>query len=199
VTRLLLALALACAAAGCRHVHRDTNAPGIIDVRTPPRDPAGTPRVRPADPGERMLTVNPGVFWGAGPQTAEPHGFGELGAEVTINLGENDRSHYEDDFFVYPQRGVGASLGWSAVHIDLAEDGSGEARLGPIYAEAQIFRLPWIVGGGLAVDPFDGDAGVQVFGAFTTLYARARYLVDGGAELAIGIQLKLPFVRVWSR
>src|SRR5690606_41771660 len=83
-------------------------------ARPPPGAPAGAPRGRPADPGERMLTVNPGVFWGAGPQTAEPHGFGELGAEVTINLGENDRSHYEDDFFVYPQRGVGASLGWSA-------------------------------------------------------------------------------------
>ena len=190
-------LALLAALAGCRHWHRDTSAPGVIDVAAPP--PPGQHRVAPQDPGENMLAINPGVHSGGGARAESPHGFGEVGVELTVNRGENDRSHHEDSFFVYPERGVGASLGWSFLRY--SGDGAGGTDLdgGPLYAEVQAFRLPWIAGGGYAIDPFTGDHGPQIFGAMANLYVRARYLFDAGAEITFGMQLKLPFVQVWSR
>jgi hypothetical protein len=196
MSRLSGPLALALLATAC-HWHRDTNAPGHIEVAAPP--PPGTYRVEPRDPGEHMLALNPGLLFGGGARAKRPRSFGELGLEVSVNRGENERSHQEDGLFIYPQRGFGGSLGWSFLH--LSDDLAGGTRLdgGPLYAEAHVFRLPFIAGGGYAVNPFTGDHGPQLFGALAMMYLRARYMFDAGAEITLGAQFKLPFVRVWSR
>ena len=178
--------------AGC-HFHRDTNAPGLTDVENPPADRTAG-RVEPADPGEEMLAINPGVLAGGGGREASPEGFGEFGVEVSVVRGSNERSHIEDGFFTYPLRGVGAALGWSALRLT-----DEDPEVGPLYAEAYVFRLPWAAGGGWAVNPADGDHGPQLFVAGMSLYIRGRYLFDDGAEITAGFQGKIPFVWVWSR
>jgi hypothetical protein len=187
------ALAVTVALAGC-HVHRDTNAPGLSDVENPPADPAAA-RVAPGDPGEEMLAINPGVLAGGGGRTAAPHGFGEFGVEVSLVRGSSPTSHREDDFFVYPLRGVGAALGWSALELS-----DTDPAVGPLYGEAYAFRLPWGAGGGWAWNPATGDHGPQAFVSLAWVYLRGRYLVDDDSgELTIGFQGKIPIVWVWSR
>jgi hypothetical protein len=178
--------------AGC-HFHRDTNAPGLSDVDSPPTDRTAA-RVEPGDPGEHMLAINPGVLAGGGGREASPEGFGEFGVEVSVVRGWNQRSHVEDGFFTYPLRGVGAALGWSALR--LSEE---DPEVGPLYAEAYAFRLPWMAGAGWAWNPDRGDHGPQVFVAGMSLYLRGRYLAEDGAEITAGFQGKLPLVWVWSR
>lgn len=190
--------------AGCRF-HRPNNAPGLIDVTAAPSEPKQR-KAEPGDPGERMLAVNPGVLAGGGAKTQKPHGFGEFGIEVSVNWGENERSHYGDDFFVYPYDGYGATIGWSAIRLERSSvdpeqvnPGRNELVVGPIYGEVHMHAMPWGGGVGWAVDPSSGDTGPQVFGYLSTLYVRGRYLFDQGAELSFGIQAKWPLVWIWSR
>jgi hypothetical protein len=183
---LLLALA------GC-HFHRDTNAPGLTDVESPPADRTAA-RIEPGDPGENMLAINPGVLVGGGGRESSPQGFGEIGVEVSVVRGSNDSSHLEDGLFSYPLRGVGAALGWSALRIT-----DQEPEMGPLYAEAYGFRMPWLGGAGWAWNPDTGDHGPQVFVAALSLYVRGRTLADDGGEITAGFQGKLPLVWIWSR
>jgi hypothetical protein len=198
VTAIAAAVVLAALlASGCR-IHRDTNAPGHIDLDTPPRAPAqgGDPPVEaPSDPGERMVTLNPGVFGGFGGRFARDgdRGTGFVGVELTLNRGASSRSHNGDDFFVYPWSGRGASLGWT-----IAQFGD-EASVGPIYAEVHGFKLWGGLAAGYAVDVGDRVHGPQVTAWFLTYLVRARYMVGGGFELYIGGQLKLPFVWISSQ
>lgn len=186
------AVLIVAALAGC-HFHRDTNAPGHTDVDNPPADRAAA-RVEPADPGEEMLAVNPGILAGGGGRAASPQGFGELGVEVSVVRGVNETSHIEDGFFTYPRQGAGGALGWSALRLT-GED----PEMGPLYLETYYFRLPWGAGGGWAWNPQNGDHGPQAFLFGASLYLRARYLFDDGGELTAGFQGKLPLVWVWSR
>lgn len=190
---------IAALAVACAHRHRDTNAPGIQDVEAPPPDLARHEVIEPADPGEEMLTVNPGVLGGGGGRAAEPHGFGEVGVEVTVNRGWSPHSHAEDNFVVYPAAGYGASLGWSALRVFDHPGAGADAEPGPLYAEVQGFEFPYAGGVGYAVDPWHGQHGPQAFLFLMSGYLRARYLWDEGIEVSLGIQLKLPKVWVWSR
>lgn len=179
---------------GCaRHFHRDTNAPGTTDVENPPADREAA-RVEPGDPGEEMLAVNPGVLAGGGAREASPNGFGELGVEVSVVRGSSPSSHSEDGFFVYPVRGAGAALGWSALRF--AKD---VTEVGPLYGEIYAHRELSAAGGGWAWNPATGDHGPQAFVTLTSLYLRGRYLFEEGGEVTLGVQLKLPQVWVWSR
>jgi hypothetical protein len=192
-------LVILLALSGC-HVfthHRDTNAPGRVDIATPPPGdlPAGATRL-PDDPGERMITFNPGIFGGA---SYAPGRDGDrvrfpIGIELTLNRGERDRSHFRDDFFVYPASGEGLNLGWAALEL-----GADELEIGPIYLEYQRFETLYGAAGGIAFDPDDVDFGAQGTVWYGPYYLQARYLLDGGAELAGGLQLKVPVVWVWSQ
>ncbi len=205
-----LSLVLAPVWGGCAPLrfHRDTNAPGHSDVENPPnyRRAGGQDRPRrgahpvpsaPDDPGEEFLTFNPGIYGGGGGRFGEPknsRGTGILGIEFSLNRGHNDRSHFRDDFWVYPREGKGVSLGWNILQF-----GPDDIDMGPIYAEVQRFG---IYGGGAlgyAVNPATLDHGFQASAWFTGYYVRARYLFDGGFELYGGFQIKIPMVWIWSR
>ena len=163
------------AAVGC-HYHRDTNAPGVIDPATPPRDPSHHGLEYPGDPGERMITVTSGVAAGGGVGGVDDGGFGDFAAEATVSWGENPTTHNDADDQV-------------------------EARVGPIYAEAQRAWLFAGVGAGWAIDPRTGATGPQVQGFYTFYFARLRYLAggDGGWEFSGGMQFKIPTTWVWRR
>jgi hypothetical protein len=193
----LVALLACVAACSPLRFHRDTNAPGVIDVSEPPSNVEPGQTALPGDPGERMVTFNPGLFGGAG--YAPSHDGGErwvfpLGVELTLNRGERDRSHFRDDFFVYPVRGEGVNLGWAAIEL-----GGDDTEIGPLYLEYQRFETVYGAAAGLAFDPDDVDFGAQGTVWYGPYYLRVRYLIDGGAEVIGGLQIKVPLVWISSR
>lgn len=200
--------------AGCHPLvfHRDTNAPGNVAIETPPSaatrlesrpragatDAADVPtRSAPGDPGERFTTFNPGIMGGYGASLGQPEGqrgTGFLGFELTVNRGTSPHSHNRDAFFIYPLSGHGVSLGWNPFQwrgTDLT--------LGPVYAEAHVFRLFAGAGIGWAVDIDDGYHGPQATAWFHTFFVRARYMFGDGFGIFAGSQLKIPFMRVESQ
>ena len=181
-------------ATGCpaTRYHVDNNAPGTIDVRTPPQRPVPDRRELPGDPGEETLAFNAGLYGGAGPCEAGDT-CGEAGIELTLNRGGQDRSHHESDAYVYPISGYGGSLGWSLLH------GSSDVALGPMYAEVHAYKLLYGIAAGWSFNPFEPDHGPQVTGWAGPLYLRVRYQLDGGTEMFIGGNIKWPFVWIWSR
>jgi len=188
-------------AAGCAQLrfHRDTNAPGISDVENPPAPSqlAHEQVTPPKDPGEQMITFNPGVYGGIGGRLDAPSGermFGLGGLELTLNRGCSPRSHYADGLFVYPLDGNGLSLGWNFVQA-----GNGDTDVGPLYVEASRFRLWFGAALGYAVDVGDRDHGPQASAWFGPYWVRARYMFDGGVELFFGGQIKVPMLWIWSR
>lgn len=191
----IAAIALALAATGCpaTRYHHGANAPGTVDVRVPPQRPVPDRREIPGDPGEEMLAVNVGLYGGAGPCEAG-NTCSEGGVEIAFNRGGQNKSHSKDDLFVYPLSGWGGSMGWSI--INGVDD---EVDLGPLYAEAHIYRFFYGIGGGWSFDPFAGDHGPQATGWAGPMYLRVRHQLDGGTQMVIGANIKWPFVWIWSR
>lgn len=199
LTGLLAALMVAPCGCAQLRFHRDTNAPGLSDVKNPPSAAQlqHDQVVAPKDPGENMLTLNPGVYGGIGGLLDAPRGqrmIGFGGVEVTVNRGCSPRSHYKDGLFVYPLDGNGLSLGWSFVQAN-----DSDADVGPIYVEVSRFRLWFGAALGYAVDVGDRDHGPQASAWFGPYFVRARYLFDGGVALYFGGQLKIPMIWIWSR
>jgi hypothetical protein len=202
-----IAIVLLAALAGCRHYHRDTNAPGLVDVRVPPSQPARGELEVPGDPGERMIVLSPGVVATAGGRSRAPHFAGDIAAEVTLSSGESDRSHNDNQApflfmprgLVLPQRGHGVTLGWSALRIHDHPGGGGDLTTGPLYLTLHAFRFAYGGGGGYLYDPIHHDHGAEIFGYLGLVEARARYLLDGGFEVTLGYQFKLPVSWVESR
>jgi hypothetical protein len=188
---LLLALAPACA-----HQHLDRNAPGIVDVRAPPRDPKLRAVEDPVDPGERMLVFGYGALAGGGAAFGgaedETRGFAGGGAELSSYYGESPRSHYDDDFFIYPLERFGINLGFTA----LSTEGD---PIGPAYAEAQYGLEAVNLAAGWAWDPDDAAHGPQATLSFGFLYLRAQHLSELGTQVGAGIVLKGNYALVWSR
>jgi hypothetical protein len=205
MNRMVMTVAVVCAAC---HYHRDTNAPGLVDVHVPPRDITKQELEYPGDPGEQMITLSTGILagGGGGPKAA-PNGVGDFALEATLDWGTRDYSHNDNakDYFMptsaqWPQQGYGVTLGWSALRLLGAGEGEPpHAAVGPVYAELQKFDAIWGLGAGFAVQPTDGHFGPQVNAWLGGVFLRTRYLFDAGFELHFGVQLKWPTTWVWSR
>jgi hypothetical protein len=212
-----LVAAAAAALAAC-HSHLERNAPGVVDPATPPARASRTVEP-PGDPGERFVVLSPGVVVAGGGRSDPARGVFDAAIEVTVDLGERDTSHNDhragDRLFVprgwqFPPRGIGFTLGWSALRVTGRTgevDGDGDGALaeeravsrGPLYAEAHRFWSAGGLGGGWTVDPFAGQHGPELFGYLMIYHLRARYLIGEGYEVLVGVQLKLPHAWIWSR
>jgi hypothetical protein len=199
---LLLPLVLV----GACHVHRDLNAPGVIDPATPPTQLGRHGLEYPGDPGERMLVVSGGVLGGGGGGQQQGGGFGDFAAEATVSWGESPTSHNDAESRLFLPRGVllplrswGLTLGWSALRLVPDASDQTAARVGPIYVEAQRSWLFAGAGAGWAYDPRTRATGPQVQGFYTFYFSRVRYLFGGGWEFTGGVQLKFPATWVWRR
>lgn len=219
MTRAALLLVTLSFLGGCRHWHRPHNAPGIVDVRTPPRE-IGVEQVEiPGDPGERMVAINPGISMMSGFRTREGGGGGllDLGAEVSLLRGESERSHNDGDRgrlflppgFQLPDRGVGLTLGWSAFRLVEVEsddpdteevDESREiATTGPVHLRGYLFKNWFGAGAGWTLDPVTGDHGPELVGYAGVVTARTSYTRDDHFEFVLGYQMKFPLTLVESR
>lgn len=188
---------LLCALPGCGHTHLAHNAPGHVDVMTPPAALDRRELEQPKDPGERMVVLAAGPFGGGGVAFGgdedEARGGWAVGPELSVGYGSRERSHHEDDFVVMPDRSLGATLGWTAV------TGEGQG-VGPIYGELYYHELITWLGGGWAWDPDDHVHGPQLTLTTMVLYLRATHLFDGSTQIHGGLMMKLPVHGwVWSQ
>jgi hypothetical protein len=185
---------------GCAHWHYEKNAPGHIDVTTPPRDPAATETEmeRPDDPGERMVLLQPGLFGGAGFGAAGRDGTRALltaGAEISLQLASADHSHTDDfEGGLLPDRALALNLGWS-----FADSDEGGLAVGPLYGELQLSTSGSGIALGWAVDPDSGQHGPQLTAFLGPFFARADWFTDRGVTFQLGIMIKAQLGWVWSR
>jgi hypothetical protein len=184
VTRAAL---VALVVAGCtRYLTVATrNAPGDVELVVPPARETGYEA--PADPGPQylVLTATPQLGWGV---TRD-------GAVVEPGLAIRVEHRASTDIF----RGFSVIAGGGVVQLDEHRG----TRSGTLFAEAAwrsyVGAVPLEIAGGSAVRAGGFDAGGQVTGRLFLMYARVRYLADGGVEGWWGFELPIPTVFGYSR
>lgn len=211
---VLLTLLLAACGPGLKH-HRARNAPGLVDLDTPPARQTADPKSYevPADPGENALGLGPGL--------SAQFGAGRLGADaVTVELAAQLHVSFQEREYSlgrgavgYPWDTWGATVGWAFLQITEDDDpsttGDSDVILGPIYAEVTRQWLVFSAGAGLALYPTPGEvaggraegvaAGAQVSFMAEPFGVRIRVVQDTGFEIFAGYQLELPYSVSWSR
>jgi hypothetical protein len=189
------------ALAGCPNlvVRSPRNAPGHVDLATPPAHETGDPAsFEPAgDPGEYRSMVLPGAYVGFG--EGRRWGATELGAQLRVTFAESyDQSAARDDFpFVWSA--WGAAFGWGIAQISNSDTMPTTTIGGPMFAEVNRTWSVCGVGAGVAVYPRDPEVGPQLSAWAGPVAVRARYMTDTGFEIFAGYQLELPTVWIWSR
>lgn len=188
--------ALALLLTGCGNQHLRTNAPGRVDLSTPP-DATKTPRgatETPKDPGEHTLVLLPGPYVGAGSgkQDDGPTATVVTGFEMSLQYGSRDHSHAFDDFFTAPPKRVGVNVGgdlW-ARHRHKPDRAYGELQ----YSDDGSF-----IAGGWAYSPALERSGPQVTLGWGFFYFRSSTMLGYGTDFTGGLVFKIPTVWTWSR
>lgn len=192
MTRARGLIVLTLGTAACTHTDLPRNAPGIVDVeKRPETDVPQTPR----DPGEHLVTVSYGAFAGGGVADGSTplRGYYGIGPEISLGYGTRDTSHYGDDFWIAPERGLGLNLGL----IALTSEGRG---IGPAYGEAAVrWGSLATLGAGWAWDPNDKTHGPQLTLLLAILYFRASHQLDTSTSLSVGLMIKGQHGWIWSR
>ena len=184
---------LALTLGGCSHSHSERNAPGLIEVQKPPLEISKRGAERPGDPGEAMFALNGGLFAGGGLEIGgQLTGAVSTGLEVTLNAGERESSHFEDDFVIYPTDGVGANLGVELISLDGLD-------LGPIYLEGQYYKELAGIAGGWVVDVGEARHGPQVTVFWLNVFGRVTHTFGGETAVILGLMGKASMVWVVSR
>ncbi len=204
-------LAVVIVVAGCPGFkkHNNRNAPGVVDIDTPPVTPErGDPAMYevPADPGEHHLGVAPAIFIGPGLGRLGDLGATdstlEVGGQVHLSFGESATSGGKNAFD-YPWSAWGLSLGWG-----LQTNGSRPTIAAPVYVEATRHFYLASASAGLAVYPTAGnvyqdiggvDLGAQLTIAFWPYMVRFRYMQDTGFEVFGVVQFEVPASVTWSK
>jgi hypothetical protein len=194
-TILILALAATTFSGCAAHKHMDRGRPGYTELEKPPRaEPGFTAPQR--DPGEEVMAVTGGFTPNGGIEIrdGEVCGTAVVAGELTLNYGENTWSHNEDDFFLLPMMGRGASLGGGLRFLD------DETLRAPVYVEAHVFDGPSGIAAGWAVDAATGETGPQATVWWGPMFLRGSIYLNGPVILTFGSQLKVPLhAWVWSR
>lgn len=181
--------------AGCTVHHLEKNAPGHVDVRTPPAHPEQRAVEPPGDPGEQAVWLTYGALAGGGlgfPKSGSVVGSYGLGPELSVHVGGFETSHTYDGPPLLPERAIGMNVGWTA----LAHPGTG---VGPVYGELQHTERPFHLAPGWAWDADDGRHGPQATLGIGPLYVRYTHLFDQGGALHLGLVFKGYDAWVWSR
>lgn len=194
--RLILLASFAALLSGCAHEHLAHNAPGHVEVMRPPEKPLSHKVVEPRDPGEQMLVLAIGPMASLGwsrPLAASSGSLaGNFSIEGSVHYGRDDRSHYEDNWPIYPPGSIGLNLGASAI-------ATGEGTRGLLYSEAQYATALMGAAGGWAMDPGNSKHGPQGTIFLGPFYSRATFLMHDRAEVSFGFFFKLSDVLVWSQ
>ena len=184
------------ALSGCGTHYLDHNAPGIAEIREPPKNlsPEAPHAVEvPADPGGHIVVLSYGLFAGVGGRAGPPGdvSYG-LGTEVSLAKGITRSSR--PDGFPYPlmEWGYGLNLGFTAIRA------LGKT-VGPLYAEAEVRTSAFAFGAGWVWAPLDQTHGPQATLSFGPLFLRGTHEVALGTQIHVGILLKGYSAWAWSR
>jgi hypothetical protein len=190
---------VACAGCPSLTMRSPRNAPGHVDLATPPAHEAGDPAAyeEAKDPGEERAMILPGVFAGFG--QGRRSGATELGAQLRFTFAESYDESSKLDELPFVWSAWGAAFGWGIVQLDNDTATTRPAIGGPLYAELDHTWSVCGVGAGAAVYPRDVAAGPQVSAWAGPFALRARYLPASGFEIYAGYVLELPTVWVWSK
>jgi hypothetical protein len=212
--RVAILLALAGCGAGMKH-HAAHNAPGIVDLETPPAPQTADPKWYevPDDPGEHALGIAPGFSaqFGAGRLTAATMAV-EVATQVHFTYAQREFS-LGRGAVGYPWDQWGATIGWAFLQLtddDDPDTSSGsDFYLGPIYAEVTRQWYFASASAGVAIYPTPGEvaggraegvaAGAQISLMAEPFGVRLRYVQDTGLEAFFGYQIELPYSITWSR
>lgn len=188
---------VACAspAVGCISFQSTRNAPGVADIKAPPRDPSSHTVEVPRDPGEHVLLWNAGAMGGGGVSIANEASSKatasvSFSGETSVHFGWSDRTHEGIGPLLVPDPGisVGANLGWT-----LAPSGRVSTNAG--YAELQVSNsLLYSLAGGWAYDVDRKESGPQATLTVGPFYARSTTILSAGTAVEVGIVFKLPVV-----
>ncbi len=182
-------------ATACTHSHLPRNAPGHVRVEVPPENMANPEPELPEDPGERMLIVSYGVFAGGGvlaEEDADLAGDYGLGPEISVELGDRNRSHFQDDFFVLPDRSLGLRFGLNVLDSKLEPPGAGFSE----FAYTDEFVR---AGAGWAWDADDARHGPHATLAAGPFFVRGMHLLDYGTSVHAGLLIGGSHAWIWSR
>ena len=181
-------------ATSCMHWDFERNAPGKVDLATPPQRIECRAADPPGDPGERYLVFAPGVFAGAG--ATDVSGWrpaATTGLEASLHFGPASRSHMEDEFLAgaLPDSSIGLNLGWAILAPKPTSVGYAEIQVRPkrVYAVAQGWQ--W--------NPSSNRHGPQATISFGPFFLRAGYLIHSRFDMTVGIFLKGFLSWIWSR
>jgi hypothetical protein len=187
---------------GCVPTHLRPNAPGDIDVRSPPRQIHERTVERPRDPGEHRLALTFGGLAGAAfifRERADDGGGGAVSLELSAHYQRAGHSHGDDSILLipeyYPIPAFGLNVGYQAKPV------SGDFDLDvvrPFYLELQYSYLLWVAAGWRA-DFERSRHGPQLTGGLGPLYARFVHQFDAETQFEVGVVLKGWHVWVWSR
>jgi hypothetical protein len=178
-------------ACGVQHV--PANAPGNIDVLEPPTHMEERTSERPSDPGEHVLALSYGIFAGLGgarPRNASGELAYALGTEVSLAMGDTERSH-AGDVLIVPPLAYGINVGWTVLN------GLGP-KIGPLYAEAEVRSLFASLAVGWVYAPTTTH-GPQATFAYGPFFVRGTHEFGLGQQLIAGILLKGWTHWTWSR
>lgn len=195
--RLTLAIAaIGPVLAGCSATYLDTNAPGIADVREPPKEPSREHRVEvPRDPGGHVVVLSYGLFAGAGGAVVPADGGRAsyaVGAELSLAKGVTHAAHPDMLFYPTMEWAYGINLGFTAVRA-LGE------HVGPLYAEAEVRSGLVALAAGWTYAPVDRTHGPQATLALGPFFLRGTHELDLGTQIHFGILLKGFSAWAWSR
>ncbi|NVB85029.1 MAG: hypothetical protein HOV81_42070 [Kofleriaceae bacterium] len=198
MTRALVCLL---ALAACNdYAHRSTlNAPGTIDLSTPPAIENGDPSKieLPGEPGATTIAVIPAPYVGGGIGRFNPgnDGSGEVGMDIRVERTSNRGG-----------RNLLAAENWGVTFgFAFAQWGDGVRTVAPGAFSAELnYRFlasawPIDVGMGPAVYVDDTAVGGQLSVRCAVALLRARYVANTGGELIFGLQIPIPFFFSWSR
>ncbi len=196
---LVVVLVLGSLAACSDYAHRSTlNAPGVVDLATPPPIENGNPDTYelPGEPGSTTVAVIPAPYiaGGVGRYDVADSGAGEVGLDIRI---ERTRSVGRE---LIARENWGLTFGFAFLQW-----GDGVRTIAPGAFSAELdYRFlakvwPIDVGIGPAVYVDDTAVGGQLSVRCAVALLRARYVANTGAEMIVGLQIPIPFFFSWSR
>ena len=196
---VLSSIAIAAASGACDSYARiaRTNAPGIVDLATPPPRENGSDELYVAPSSSDEPTSNAYVVWlhpAFGGGLARRGAGGELGVAISV---EKDRGGKGGLPLSYTAWGVTAGAG--LFQFRKSDSGETVTDTAPLSLEAYYRRFVVSFGAGAVVYPDTRDTGAQVTIRGPLTHVRLRYVEHSGFEVMLAYDLSFPFVFGWSR
>lgn len=201
MTMLLLLLGYSLFASSCIW-HYNRHLPERIAIQKPPKKKVASAMEKPAPPKQLYFIISTGALFGGGwfpvEQSSQQKGIQHFGFETSFFFGYDKYRAIPSDpstllDFHLPTWQLGINFGWNLF------DPRFDVVYGMQHLELQFSAFGAGVALGYAWHPADlSQHGIQGTAHWGPLYIRIVHLWEQGTEVSLGIQLKWPFVFVFT-